>query len=244
METKVYQFSNDVSCTCYIQGTGEGFGKPVKRPAVLILPGGAYTHLSEREADPIAFGYLKAGYQAFILRYSCHGQGGWPAPLNDYKKAIHLIHEHAEEWHIFENKTAVIGFSAGGHLAACGASLIEPHPNTLLLVYPVITSYGDYDKTAPDPCTLVTKNLCPVFLAASRNDKTVPVKNALNYLNALEENNVPFECHINAFARHGYSTGELWVQKHNDPICDRAKDWMDDSIRWMRDIFGKWEEER
>jgi acetyl esterase/lipase len=62
-----------------------------KRPAVFVIPGGGYTHCSPREADPVAFAFLKAGYQAFILRYTCQQDGTWPLPLEDYQKQLMKI---------------------------------------------------------------------------------------------------------------------------------------------------------
>lgn len=80
---------------------------------------------SDREADPIAFPYLKAGYQAFILRYSVGKDSVWPNPMNDYEEAMELIREKSEEWHVLTDKIAVIGFSAGGILAGCAATMSE-----------------------------------------------------------------------------------------------------------------------
>ena len=76
----------NVTLTAYIQETGGEFGFS-KRPAVLILPGGGYVMCSDREADPVALAYAKAGYQAFILRYTCTPKGKWPLPLEDYEEA-------------------------------------------------------------------------------------------------------------------------------------------------------------
>ena len=81
----------NVTLTAYVQAVGGEFGGIPKRPAVLILPGGGYQMCSDREADPIAFPYLKAGYQAFILRYSVGKDSVWPNPMNDYEEAMEQI---------------------------------------------------------------------------------------------------------------------------------------------------------
>ena len=138
-----------------------------KRPAILILPGGGYQYCSEREAEPVAYPYLAAGYSAFVLRYSVMEHSAWPNPLRDYERAMEFILEHAEEWNILPDKIAVIGFSAGGHLAANLATSVgdedireqggmDPdavRPNALMLSYPVITA-GKYAHRGSFQCLL------------------------------------------------------------------------------------------
>lgn len=91
-----------------------------KRKAILVIPGGAYAFCSDREADPIAHAYLAAGFNTFVLRYSVYRTGNpvWPNPLIDASAAMKYIRDHAEEFHIDPDYIFVIGFSAGGHLAA------------------------------------------------------------------------------------------------------------------------------
>ena len=122
--------------------------------------------------DPIAFPYLKAGYQAFILRYSVGKDSVWPNPMNDYEEAMELIREKSEEWHVLTDKIAVIGFSAGGHLAGCAATMSKKP-----------SECGDswlsgYRRrlcqrlpgTAPDVIAAVDEHTCPCFIFATRTD--------------------------------------------------------------------------
>ena len=127
----------NVTLTAYIQEVDGEFGFS-KRPAMLVIPGGGYAMCSDREADHVAAAYLKAGYQAFVLRYTCTPKGKWPLPLEDYEQAMALIEERADEWHLDKTKIAVVGFSAGGHLAACAATVAEHKPAAAVLVYPAI----------------------------------------------------------------------------------------------------------
>lgn len=76
--------NRNVTLTAYIQETDGEFGFS-RRPAMLVIPGGGYAMCSDREADPVALAYLKAGYQAFVLRYTCTPKGKWPLPLEDYE---------------------------------------------------------------------------------------------------------------------------------------------------------------
>ena len=87
--------SRNVTLTAYVQEVDGEFGFS-KLPAILVLPGGRYAMCSDREADPVASAYLKAGYQAFVLRYTVKDKGGWPQPLEDYEQAMALIEQNAD----------------------------------------------------------------------------------------------------------------------------------------------------
>lgn len=137
LETIILNENRNVTLTAYIQEADGEFLFP-KRPAILVLPGGGYAMCSDREADPVAMAYLKAGYQAFILRYSTGKYKTWPNPLEDYEQAMALIEERAEEWHLDSSRIAAVGFSAGGHLCACAATIAKHKPAAAILVYPAI----------------------------------------------------------------------------------------------------------
>ena len=123
-----------------------------KRPSVLVIPGGGYEMTSDREAEPIAMQFLAAGFNAFVLRYS-EKPSIFPVALLAAAEAMRRIRTHADEWHCDADAIAVIGFSAGGHLAANLATsasddVLAAHgydadavrPNGLMLAYPVVTS--------------------------------------------------------------------------------------------------------
>ena len=137
------------------------------RPAMLILPGGGYAFCSAREADPIAMQFLQAGYQTFVLEYTCaHTPEQAPLrwqPLIDAAGAILHLRRNAAKLRLDPFKIAVCGFSAGGHLAAStailwdaapvqkalGITAEEARPDAVVLGYPVITSgiktHGPYE---------------------------------------------------------------------------------------------------
>lgn len=94
-----------------------------KRPAMLVLPGGGYgTVCSDREGEPVAMLYLAQGFNCFVLHYPCApdilSENGIPLPLIVASKAVAHIRRNAERYSVDPDKTAAIGFSAGGHLAA------------------------------------------------------------------------------------------------------------------------------
>ena len=243
IEKIVLNEERHVTLTAYLQGVGGEFRNIARRPAMLILPGGAYRMCSEREADPIAFPYLEAGFQAFILRYSVRENATWPNPLNDYEQAITLIRERAEEWGIAPDKIAVIGFSAGGHLACAAATMSVNRPNAAILGYALCgNDVKHFFPEAPGTIESVDEKTCPCFLFHTCNDNVVSVHNALDFASALSRAKVPYECHIYSFGPHGISVGDATVLTNYyaaDPIVtDRAKHWVPDSIGFLREIFG------
>lgn len=132
--------------------TDEMQGK--QRPAVVICPGGGYDFCSERESVGVAMRFAGHGVQAFILRYNCGRR--FPYDLLELAAAVSYVRAHAAEYEINPNRIAVLGFSAGAHLAGSLAVywnrpllselLGDPEayrPNGQILCYPVISA-GEY----------------------------------------------------------------------------------------------------
>lgn len=230
----------NVTLTAYLQNVAGEYPNIKKRPSVLILPGGGYKMCSEREADPVAFPYLKAGFQVFILRYSVGMDIIWPEPLEDYEQAMELIKSNAEEWNLYTDKIAVIGFSAGGHLASVAATMAKNRPNAAIMGYPV--TLDEYVRmscsTAPDTTKQVDSKTCPCFIFAARSDDFVPVENSIEFLRALIEKNIAFESHIYGWGPHGFATGDSSVMSFGDAMSSRIGDWVEDSIDWLREVLG------
>ena len=228
----------NVYLTAYTLPVGGKFDHIVKRPAVLILPGGAYQYCSDREADPVAFSYLKAGYQAFILNYSVAKHQTWPNPLQDVEQALELI-RNREDWNVYTDKVAVIGFSAGGHLAAAAATMAKKRPNAAILGYAVAgADVKGCNITAPDTTKYVDRHTCPCFVFSTCSDSLVPIRNSIDFMSALAKAQITFESHIYAYGPHGFSTADSSVQAGQKGLCDRAGNWVEDSIGFLRDIFG------
>lgn len=227
----------NVTLTAYIQEVAGEF-QFSKRPAILVLPGGGYAMCSDREADPVAMAYLKAGYQAFILRYSTGKNKTWPNPLDDYEQAMALIEERAEEWHLDKGRIAAVGFSAGGHLCACAATIAKHKPAAAILVYPaILKDICDMCQPGmPQPNEHVTGETSPCFLVAARDDRTVDVKNGLMMQLALAEKGIPFESRIYSYGGHGFSTADDWII--NNSVSPRIPHWVDDSIGWLKETLG------
>lgn len=242
MFTETYNLTDDpaVTLTAYITDISEEMKYANTKPAVLVIPGGAYKYCSDREAEPIALAYLAKGFNAFVLRYSLNDKAAFPTPLNDAEKALRFIRDKADEFHTYPHKIAVCGFSAGGHLAAAVSTMSEEKPDACILGYPCIL-----DSTSPilaKPVEsldkYVTPNTPPTFIFAARDDGCVPIKNSLRYADKLDENGVGFELHIFSHGDHGFSLA-------NDTVCDKRglkkckqnSYWLDRSAEWLKEIF-------
>lgn len=231
----------NVTLTAYVTETEGEYRNVTARPAAIVIPGGGYQFCSDREADPVAMPFLAAGYDVFILRYSVGENAVWPTPLNDYDEAYEYIISRADEWKVMKDKIAVIGFSAGGHLAAAAATMAKHRPQAAILGYPVIRedTVQECEKTAPGIPEHVSYDTCPCFIFATRTDSVVPIQNTIDMLNALNQYQVSFECHIYSHGPHGFSTGDSSVQGVDTIIAGRARDWVEDSIKWLRDVMGE-----
>jgi len=146
----------NITLTAYITDNDPALNAP-PRPAIVVLPGGGYRALSDREGEPIVKKFLAAGFNAFLLRYGIGEAARFPRPLVEVSRAIVHIRENAEKYHIDPARVFVVGFSAGGHLCASIGTLWHEEfakaspdmpeganrPTGVILSYPVISS-GKY----------------------------------------------------------------------------------------------------
>lgn len=205
-----------------------------KRPVVLICPGGGYRMTSDREAEAVAIKYVSMGYQACVLRYSVK-PSIFPRALCELAWCVKYLRSHADEYAIDRNGIFVLGFSAGGHLAASlgvfwhekwleellGADKLEMRPDGMILCYPVISSkqYGhmeSFENLLGDENTEemrnylsledhVTEMFPPAFIWHTYEDETVPVENSFLMAGALRKAGVSCELHIFPHGSHGLS---------------------------------------
>ncbi len=224
----------DVCLETYILGDVMDGARNRKTPLVLICPGGGYAMTSNREAEPIALLFNSMGYQAAVLRYSC-APAVYPTALCEVAQSVKLIREHAEDWNVDAEKIIVMGFSAGGHLAAsygvfwneswltekmqCDKKLLKP--NGLVLCYPVISSkeeithqdsiknlLGESYPEMKEQVSLedkVGKHTPKTFLWHTFTDPVVPFWNSFRFAEALGKAGVPMEYHLYPQGGHGLS---------------------------------------
>ena len=220
-------------------------------PAVLICPGGGYTHLStEKEGSQVASWLNTLGISAFVLHYRL-ADWGHPAPLEDVRAALRLMRQNASAWRIDAERVGVLGFSAGGHLAACASCLFQSadeRPDFAALIYPVITLKDPYAHAGsrrallganPDPVlvaalsleTRVSARTPPTFIMHTQDDASVPVENSLMYQAALTAAGVPNELHVYEHGPHGLGMS---------PDCTAGREWPQAYEAWLtsRGIIG------
>ena len=190
------------------------------RPAVVVFPGGAYHILAiDLEGTEVCDWLNSAGIACVLLKYRVPDSGPYPkssAALQDAQRAVGLVRQHAKEWNIDPNRIGVLGFSAGGHLAAAlsthfdkrlydpvdAADQLSCRPDFAVLVYPaylVLTDKG----IAPSPDIQPTSQTPPTFIVQAEDDP-VHVENATTYFLELKNAKVPAELHIYSEGGHGY----------------------------------------
>lgn len=218
--------ANDAPVTGYLHDDHDRLVAHKTRPAVVICAGGCYRWLSPREKDPVALRFAALGYQTFLPEYSTGERAGALRPLRELAETVRTLRANAAQWHIEPRHIAVLGFSAGGHLAASLGTLWQElpegeaaRPDALVLCYPVITT-GEFaheesaryvsggDAALRDRLSLekrVTDRMPPTFLWHCVGDESVPVENSLLLASAMQRAGVSYECHLFAGGAHGVS---------------------------------------
>ncbi|MDY3919166.1 MAG: alpha/beta hydrolase [Candidatus Limivivens sp.] len=246
----------------YILDAPEEIPLRKKRPAVIICPGGAYAYKSPREGEPIALQYLAKNMNAFVLQYSV-APNRFPTAMLELAQAVMLVREHALEWSVDPEKIIIMGFSAGGHLAASLGTFWNREifretfgeskawkPDGMVLCYPVI-NMGEFANTDSRKMLLgedakeedwdavslekqVSTDTVPAFLWHTQEDDAVPVENSLLYAMALRKHQVPFELHIYERGGHGLALCNEMTSVYDVQIVPDNTGWMDLSVNWIR----------
>ena len=219
-------------------------GSGTSKAAVVICPGGGYQLLAfGHEGIDVAKRLNEMGVSAFIVKYRLR-EYGHPAPLQDVLRAIRLVRSRAAEFGVAPDRIGVMGFSAGGHLAATAATLfdasdgrtgapldtVSARPDFAALVYPVITLKGPFAHAGsrrnligetPDPAQI--DRLSPE-LQVTRN-AGVPLENSLMFYQAVRAAGGSAELHLYEKGPHGFGLGQA---------LGPASDWPARLETWMR----------
>ncbi len=178
--------------TTYIRDLSPEINPDRKAPAMLVIPGGGYYMVSDREGEPVAMRYLALGFNSFVLNYSVAEDSPlkYPYQIAEAAMAMAYIRLNAESLNIDPEKVAAVGFSAGGHLCAMLGSfhncpdvdkIFKPNvcvkPNAIVLGYPVISS----DITFAHIGSFI--NLC--------GEENKELMKKVDVLNLIDENSAP-----------------------------------------------------
>ena len=218
--------------TCYIHEHSDEYCKGRLRPAMIVVGGGAYLFVSDREKEPVAIKYLAEGFNSFVLDYSCEPIK-YPYQFLEGVMATRFVKENAKKYHVIKNKVAMIGFSAGGHLAGTVATLYNNsvaikyfgkkvelnRPDAMVFSYPVVTlglkTHGGTadritggDKGLKEYLSVdkhVTDKTPPAFIWTTKNDNTVPYENSLMLFDAYKKSGAWCELKLFEKGVHGLS---------------------------------------
>lgn len=230
---------------------------PAPQTAVIVVPGGGY-HINamKHEGTDIAKKLNEWGIAAFVLKYRIPDDGTMLnkeiGPLQDAQQAIRLVRENAVKWNVDPNKLGIMGFSAGGHLAATatthydkpvieGVKSINLRPDFVILGYPVISfkdsigHIGSRDNLLGKSPTQekiiaysnemqVTSKTPPTFIIHAADDDVVKPANSIAFYESLLKHKVAAELHIYEKGGHGFGM--------DNPTTE--EDWMDSLQNWLK----------
>lgn len=218
--------------------------------AIVIFPGGGYSRRAGHEGVGYAEFLCEFGVNCFVVEYRV-APNRFPAPLLDARRAIRYVRANAEKFGINPDKIAVMGSSAGGHLAAIAATYkdkidgegvdeldnVSHKVNAQILCYPVLTVGGHcgsfhnlLDKNfsalrdSVTPAIICDRETAPLFLWHTAEDTVVNVIGSYEYATRLRELHIPVEMHVYPMGRHGL--GLL-------PEVPYVTDWAKNLEKWL-----------
>lgn len=230
------------------------------KSCVIVAPGGGYEHrCHDREGEDIAKMLNQNGISAFVLNYRI-APYSYPAILEDVLRAVRVARRESAAFGYSADKIAIMGFSAGGHLASMAAThfdygrengdatdRLSSRPDLAILCYPVITM-GAYTHEGSRRNLLgkewenealrerfssekaVRDDTPPCFLFHTAEDTVVPVQNALMMASALCAKKIPNELHIFPYGDHGIGLGRNAYESH-------ATQWAPLVVRYIHDYL-------
>lgn len=224
--------------------------------AVVICPGGGYWVVaSSHEGSDVARKFTEMGVAAIVLKYRIPNDAWMPnreiGPLQDAQQAIKTVKDSAAKWHINPERVGIMGFSAGGHLAAtAGTHFTKAYipnavnknlrPDFMILIYPVISFIPGVGHAGSAEQILgknpsseklyeysnelqVTNETPPCFLVHATNDDGVSPRNSLVFYDSLLSKKVPAEIHIYQNGGHGFG---MYMKNSKELWMERCKSWM------------------
>ena len=242
-EATPYRLVNTTKAVLYVYNAD-----PAKATgqAVVICPGGGYAKLSmDQEGYLMAQWLAKNGIAAFVLEYRLPN-GHREVPLEDTVEAIRIVRKKAKKFNIDPAKVGVMGFSAGGHLAASVSNIppVEDRPNFSILFYPVVianhyTSHSgsyrnllgkgvaqaDADEFSMEK--LASENTPPTILLLSDDDITVPAAGSAMYYAALRYHGVRAAMYVFPEGKHGWGNYDKFSYQ---------KEWQHLLLRWLKEL--------
>ena len=242
-ETQPHRLVNTTKAVLYVYNADPS---KATGQAVVICPGGGYAKLSmDQEGYLMAQWLAKNGIAAFVLEYrlpNAHKE----VPLEDAVEAIRTVRKKAKKYNVDPSKVGIMGFSAGGHLAASASNIpaVKDRPNFSILFYPVVianhyTSHvgsfrnllgkgfnqADADDFSMEK--LASENTPPTILLLSDDDTTVPAAGAAMYYAALRYHGVKAAMYVFPEGGHGWGNYDKFSYQ---------KEWQHLLLRWLKEL--------
>jgi acetyl esterase/lipase len=203
-------------------------------PAVLVCPGGGYVKLAyNKEGTEVAEWLNSIGIAAAVLKYRVPGDR--EGALEDVQRAMGLLRFHGARWNVDPGRIGVLGFSAGGHLAARLSTTNESRvyegiddadgtscrPDFTVLIYPAYIARKDYKVASKIAVNVKTP---PAFILQTQDD-THYINSSIAYYIALKDAGIPAELHVYPIGGHGYGMR---------PSSDAVSGWPALCARWLK----------
>ena len=217
---------------------------------LVVCPGGGYSNVSAaNEGTRVADWCVRRGIAVCVVHYRMPN-GHCTVPLTDVQNAFRYCRAKAPQWGV--TQIGVMGFSAGGHLAASASTLFADgitRPDFSVLVYPVIT-FEEFVTHAGTRLNLVgpdagrdmveryslenrvSPSTPPTILLLSGDDRAVPPENSLRYYRAMHENGVPGELHVFTSGGHGWGFTTM-ENSGRDNLGDQRENFFQILGRWL-----------
>lgn len=223
--------------------------------AVIICPGGGYSILAAgHEGADVAKAFNAIGVTAFVLKYripdATKQETPSIAPLQDAQQAIRIVRKNFQKWNIDPQRVGILGFSAGGHLAATAGTHFDStfisnpenislRPDYMMLIYPVISftrnahqgsaqnllgkNAGAASLSYFSNDEQVTAATPPTFLVHATDDDGVNPENSIMFYEAARAHKVPAELHLYQQGGHGFG---LQIKGREERWFERCASWM------------------
>ena len=225
------------------------FPKESNGKMIIVTPGGGYNCVCHYiEGIYAADWFVERGYTVAVVKYRLPN-GDCRIPLSDVHNVFRYAREHQQEWGV--SKIGIIGFSAGGHLAASASVLYDDavtRPDFSILVYPVISitkpfgheytghklvgEYTEQNTFKYNLYNMVTPDTPPTFMVLTADDAEVNPMNSISYYESLVHNKVPSELHIYQHGIHGFGFN-YYKYTDNDWLYDARDNYFEALERWL-----------
>lgn len=250
--------NSDAFIEIFAYGQCLEYAEDYKRYPMLVVAGGAYEFVSDREKLPSTFAFLSHGFNCVTLNYSCNTP--YPTPHIEVACALDFIHKNAEKYSFKVDKKSLVGYSAGGHLVASYSCVYKEiaklanldadniKPSFQILSYPVIT-LGEYsheitrsiisngDKKLIEKLSVekhVSEGYTPTYIWTTDDDQCVNSINSKMLVEQLQKYNIPHIFHLYPHGIHGRSIGTNETEQSFTVL----EDYLQDIQNWLKEAVN------